>query len=54
MIVDITTNGYISIWEYYNKSDQCFKRLYIDYTVSEAKNRFKQDFKQFKNGVLNK
>jgi len=52
MIVDITANGYISICDYDDKSDQCFKRLYIDYTLTEAKQLFKKDFKQFKNGGL--
>jgi len=48
MIVDVTANGYISIFEYEDRSDQLFKRLYIDYTLTEAKKLFKQEFKQFK------
>lgn len=54
MIVNKTPNGYVLIWDYDDKSDQCFKRLYIDYTLSESKKLFKQDFKEFKKGVLNK
>jgi hypothetical protein len=49
MIVNKTPNGYISIWDYDDKSDQCFKRLYIDYTLTEAKQLFKKEFRVFKN-----
>lgn len=49
MIVDITANGYISICAYDDKSDQFFKRLYIDYTLTEAKRLFKKEFRVFKN-----
>ena len=49
MIIDITANGYISIWGHDDKSDQCFKRLYIDYTLTDAKRLFKKEFREFKN-----
>lgn len=49
MIVNKTPNGYLSIWGYDDKSAQCFKRLYIDYTLTEAKQLFKKEFREFKN-----
>ena len=51
MIINITANGYISISELVEESNHFFKKIYIDYTLSEAKKLFKKELKEFKKGV---
>ncbi len=50
MIVSITDNGYVSVCETDCEKDIFFKRLYIGYSLSECKMRFKKEFKEFKKG----
>lgn len=48
MIINITANGYISISEFVDESNHFFKKIYIDYTLDEAKKLFKKELKEFK------
>lgn len=51
MIINITANGYISISELVEESNHFLKKIYTDYTLSEAKKLFKKELKEFKKGV---